>query len=94
MGSSSEAWRQKFLDTTETRIFIGCLEPQCLCAWTLCEGPNTQPQTQRSGVEGSRSGVWRYLNPKSMQNTGPKPTIIAIKAIILHLFGVQVNPKP
>ena len=38
-----------------------------------------------------------YLNPKSMQNDSPKPPKIAIKAIILHTFSVQVemvlNPK-
>ena len=32
-----------------------------------------------------------YLNPKSMQNNSPKPIITAIKAIILHTFGVQVQ---
>ena len=31
------------------------------------------------------------LNPKSMPNSSPKPIIIAIKAIILHTFGVQVG---
>ena len=30
-------------------------------------------------------------NPKSMQNNSPKPIIIAIKAIILHTFGAQVD---
>ena len=29
-----------------------------------------------------------YLNPKSMYTNSPKPMIIAIKAIILHTFGV------
>ena len=29
-------------------------------------------------------------NPKRMQNNSPKPIITAIKAIILHTFGVQV----
>ena len=32
-----------------------------------------------------------YLNPKSMQNNSPKPIITAIKAMILHTFGVQVE---
>ena len=32
-----------------------------------------------------------YLNPKHMQNHGPKPMIKAIGAIILHTFGVQVG---
>ena len=31
-----------------------------------------------------------YLNPKSMQNNSPKPIITAIRAIVLHTFGVQV----
>ena len=35
-------------------------------------------------------GPWLYLNPKSMQNNSPEPIITAIKAIILHTFGVQV----
>ena len=30
------------------------------------------------------------LNPKNMSNNSPRPKIIAIKAIILHTFGVQV----
>ena len=34
-----------------------------------------------------------YLSPKSMQNNSPKPRITAIKASILHPFGVQVAPK-
>ena len=32
-----------------------------------------------------------YLDPKSMYNHSPKPIITAIKAIILHTFGVQVG---
>ena len=28
-----------------------------------------------------------YLNPQSMENNGPKPLIIAIKAICLRTFG-------
>ena len=28
--------------------------------------------------------------PKNMQTNGPKPIIIALKAIVLHTFGVQV----
>ena len=31
-----------------------------------------------------------YLNPKSIQHNSPKPIIMAIKAIILPTFGVQV----
>ena len=51
------------------------------------------------GFWGLRSRVWGigvwgigfkvHLNPKSMQNNSPKPIITAIKAIILHTFGVQ-----
>ena len=37
-----------------------------------------------------RVGEGIYLNPKSMYNNSPKPMIAAIKAIILHTFGVQV----
>ena len=33
-----------------------------------------------------------YLNPRSMQNDSPKPRITAIRAIILHTFGVWVGP--
>ena len=39
-------------------------------------------------------GVWRvgvYLDPKSMQNNSPQPIKTALKAIILHTFGVQVG---
>ena len=32
-----------------------------------------------------------YLHPKNMQHNSPKLIIIAIKAIILHTFGVQVR---
>ena len=32
-----------------------------------------------------------YLDPKSRKNHSPKPIITAIKAIILHTFGVQVG---
>ena len=32
----------------------------------------------------------RYLEPKSMQNNGPKPLKRAQRAIVLHTFGVQV----
>ena len=32
-----------------------------------------------------------YRNPKSMYNNNPEPIIIAIKAIILHTFGVKVR---
>ena len=32
-----------------------------------------------------------YLKPRSMQNDSPKPLIIAIKAIVLHTCGVQVE---
>ena len=31
-----------------------------------------------------------YLDPKSMLNNSPKHIIIAMKAITLHTFGVQV----
>ena len=34
-----------------------------------------------------------YLNPNNMQNNGPELIITAIKAIVLHSCGVQVNPK-
>ena len=37
------------------------------------------------------SGFRVYPNPKIVQNNGPKPLTIAIKAIILHTFGVQVG---
>ena len=29
--------------------------------------------------------------PKNMQHNSPKPKIAAIKAIIIHVFGVQVG---
>ena len=32
-----------------------------------------------------------YLNPRGKQINSPKPNITAIKAIILHTFGVQVG---
>ena len=32
-----------------------------------------------------------YLNPKIMRNNSPKPIIIALRAIILWTFGVQVG---
>ena len=35
-----------------------------------------------------------YLNSQSRQNNGPKPLTIAQKVLILHTYGVQVNPKP
>ena len=31
-----------------------------------------------------------YPNPESILKNSPKPTITAIKAIIIHVFGVQV----
>ena len=31
-----------------------------------------------------------YLNPQNMQKNSLKPIIIAIQAIILHTFGIQV----
>ena len=52
---------------------------------------------RRSATELSvEAGCWVvgfrvYLNPKSMYNNSPKHVIIAIKAIILHIFGVQVG---
>ena len=32
-----------------------------------------------------------YLNPRSMYNNILKPTLIAIKAIVVNTFGVQVG---
>ena len=40
-----------------------------------------------------RGKVWNSsldLNPKSMQNNSPKPIKAALRAFILHTFGVQV----
>ena len=41
---------------------------------------------------GFRLHVDKYLNTKRMSNNSPKLRIIAIKAIILHTFGVQEMP--
>ena len=40
-------------------------------------------------LDGFHDGL-DYLNPQSMQNISPKPIRTAIKAIILHTFGIQV----
>ena len=50
------------------------------------------PSARSSGSGVVSGGSFRaYLNPKSMQSNSTKPKIIAIKAIILHTFGVQVG---
>ena len=43
----------------------------------------------RSLDYGSNNKVSHILNPNSMYDNSPKPPITAIKAIILHTFGVQ-----
>ena len=35
--------------------------------------------------------IYDYLDPTSMQDSGPKPWKLAQNALILHIFGVQVG---
>ena len=62
--------------------------------WELFEKglPGAPGSQQISEQDSLLTGDFRVcLNPKSMQNNSPKPKITAIKAILLHTFGVQVG---
>ena len=69
----------------------------------FCGLPSLKPlgrpryEVRRAGLNPKKPRKWVYGLPKPpkvckiMANDGPKPVIMAIKAIILQTFGVQVG---